>query len=501
MAQLAEDIYDRAQPPPLLITIGPQCCGKTSLLRRLNESRPAHAPPLIDVAIDNDRDVYRRVPMLPFLEKTLDGDRDMRIRGRLVSDRCLDPGPEECRIVLGYVVGLWDVAEAEARLAALSSTQALLPQLLTAMERAKEVYRSTHQDRNADGRKEKENQERVWINARFYRLFVPEAIPRAVKNSNERLRDAVLHHLGPVAWGNTNAKTPDFKGALQAAEQAKRRAILVRWGHELDRVSLEELLVRNILRAMKLGRYIPALSVQLALQRTETLVENSGQGETGKLLAMAGFTMDARGCPRAGLPPLDERPPLIRPFVSPKAEVGWKRRGEEVVRAMVAPLCSAGWGMGNGGRRDVGWADVYGGGGGGAGVLSLDELLRGEEEEEERRRRREEAAVSATRAVLHRVGAAVGWLRGLVQVELEPPPVVWWMGEWKKMKQWSKASADMNEDWRRDYEKARNITLAQREEEMKQRNGTDPWLQARERFDFELWTVLRTLTGYNNNRF
>lgn len=50
------------------------------------------------------------------------------------------------------------------------------------------------------------------MGARFYALFVPEAIPRAVKNSNQRLSAAIRDHPGPVAWGNTNAKAGDFKG-------------------------------------------------------------------------------------------------------------------------------------------------------------------------------------------------------------------------------------------------------------------------------------------------
>lgn len=123
---LGEDIYDRTRPPPLLVTIGPQCGGKTSLLRRLNATRPGAAPPLLDVAIDDDRDVYRRVPMRAFLEGELAGPRDVRIRGRLASERCADPAPEECRLVLGYMAGLWPLQEAERGLAALSSTVRLV---------------------------------------------------------------------------------------------------------------------------------------------------------------------------------------------------------------------------------------------------------------------------------------------------------------------------------------------------------------------------------------
>lgn len=50
------------------------------------------------------------------------------------------------------------------------------------------------------------------MGARSYSLFVPEAIPRAVKASNQRLSAALRDHMGPVAWGNTNSKAGDFKG-------------------------------------------------------------------------------------------------------------------------------------------------------------------------------------------------------------------------------------------------------------------------------------------------
>jgi hypothetical protein len=46
---------------------------------------------------------------------------------------------------------------------------------------------------------------------RWYRLFVPEAIPKAVRRSNEMLGQVLLEHDGPVAWGNTNSKPSDYK--------------------------------------------------------------------------------------------------------------------------------------------------------------------------------------------------------------------------------------------------------------------------------------------------
>lgn len=90
-------------PVPLLITIGPQCSGKTALLRRLNTTAVALGdPPLYDVAIDNDPRAYRKVG----LEQFLQGDKlDLSTRmthgpGQGVSSSA----DEECRLVLNFLL-------------------------------------------------------------------------------------------------------------------------------------------------------------------------------------------------------------------------------------------------------------------------------------------------------------------------------------------------------------------------------------------------------------
>jgi hypothetical protein len=115
--------------------------------------------------------------------------------------------------------------------------------------------------------------------------------------------------------------------------------------------------------------------------------------------------------------------------------------------------------------------------------------------------------IERTRAVMGNVLRAAGggwWREGGREEEVGGVSNSVWRaqgGEWRKMKGWSKKAEEMNEDWRRDYAKARNITMMEREEYMRNNNGTDPWLQGTQKFDFELWQVLRTLTGYNNPRF
>jgi hypothetical protein len=467
------------------------------------------------------------------------------------------------------------------------------------------------------------------MGARCYHLFVPEAIPRAVKASNQRLSAALRDHLGPVAWGNTNSKAGDYKGvrarerekerkrererdacvaawhvlprvstthtppppspphklmtnathttkALRAAEAYGRRAVLLRWGLELERVPLEELLVRNALRASRLGRYIPAVSIkvrvgvglcvglwvcvctyvrgsggrggcrvltpvdlylfpltkptnpphpfptphphpntknkkqQMALERTEALLARTGGGDGRALLTMAGFTADPQGRPRSNVPPPEEAEPLVRPFAGVERRVAAAPAGGEV--GAIVCTDTAAWGAG---RRSssssssaaaaAAAASLAGGwdaGGGdnfilatgvGAGAVALGGSRSGSS-----------SSGDNTRAVF--VGGVGRLSRALGQLQQASaalgPLLVLRMGEWSKFKYWSKASYDMDWEWRRDYQRARNQTLQDREE-MIRTNGTDPWATRGSTFDFELWTLLRTLSGQSsiNNKF
>lgn len=234
---------------------------------------------------------------------------------------------------------------------------------------------------------------------------------------------------------------------------------------------------------------------------------------------MAGFTADPQGRPRSNVPPPEEAEPLIRPFVGVEqeravgpgqaVEVGgvvcmdtgaWGR--QQAPAAAAAPLQPSS--LDDDLRRIGGWgADenvilATGGGGGGGGGMALG---RGGGGSSSRNSRVE----AATRALF--VGGvrrlARGWEELARVLVLVPPLLVLRMGEWSKFKYWSKASYDMDWEWRRDYQKARNQTLRDREEMMRV-NGTDPWAPGGGRqFDWELWTILRTLSGQNgiNNRF
>lgn len=266
----------------------------------------------------------------------------------------------------------------------------------------------------------------------------------------------------------------------------------------------------------------------MALERTEGLLARSGGGHPKSLLAMAGFTTDPLGRPRSTALPPEEAEPIIRLYQF----AGLEGMGRLEVDSSEPPgpgveVCrdSGGWGRGpssssGGGKQQpsrprldggaVGrkaWDDgagdnfilatgvrVGGGGGGGGGggaagagsgalVLSPPDISSSS---------RGGGGGAAFARGVGQASRAVGRLSLLVLR----------MGEWAKFKYWSKAAYDMDAEWRRDYARARNETLREREEQMRV-NGTDPWLANKDRlFDFELWTILRTLSGQsNNNRF
>lgn len=256
----------------------------------------------------------------------------------------------------------------------------------------------------------------------------------------------------------------------------------------------------------------------MALERTEGLLARSGGGHPKSLLAMAGFTTDPLGRPRSTALPPEEAEPIIRPYQFAGLEgMGGVEVGSRGPPGPGVEVCrdSGGWGRGPsssseggkqpsrplldggaGGRRgwDDGAGDNFilatgvrvggGGGGGGAAGAGSGALVLSPDSSSSR-----EAAFARG---VGRVSRAVGRLSLLVLR----------MGEWAKFKYWSKAAYDMDAEWRRDYARARNETLREREEQMRV-NGTDPWLANKDRlFDFELWTILRTLSGQsNNNRF
>ena len=97
----------------------------------------------------------------------------------------------------------------------------------------------------------------------------------------------------PVGWGNTNLKPKDYLPALELAEKSRRPVQFVRSGFELEPVTLQILIQRNLGRYFNTGRYIPSVVVERTLGASTCMLHE--QFTTPKLLCSAvGFTLDER---------------------------------------------------------------------------------------------------------------------------------------------------------------------------------------------------------------
>ncbi|CAM9814166.1 unnamed protein product [Ectocarpus fasciculatus] len=356
-----------ASRPALLVTIGPQCAGKTSLLRALaakseaarEERRSsggggvtsgntaaagAALPAVADITIDDHPSVYHKIPTGLLLGGCARGSpEDMLLARRPLSDRLGEPGCVETRLVAFRLEGHISAEEFAGRLGGCRGQAS--PAATAALCRAVESAVS----------------DSVRITTPTVDVFVRENLfPDAISSSQERLAAAARDEDGLVAWGNTNTQARDYRGTLEQAERTGRPVRFLRWGHELPFLSLEELSRRNVCRFASAGRYVETAAIENALARVDKLYASTAGGDPAKLALAAGFQMDASGGVHS-----QSSPPRQR-HGSPRSRAGrGDGRGERNTRRRV----------GGGGRADT---NAYYRGGGGIG--SSEAVVRGGDE-------------------------------------------------------------------------------------------------------------------------
>ncbi|KAG5188117.1 hypothetical protein JKP88DRAFT_267700 [Tribonema minus] len=269
---------------PLLITIGPQCAGKTTTLLALGQSLGGAR--ICDVAIDDHPDVYYKLPTACALDPdSITPQQDVLLFDKTVSERMADY----------TVVGKCLVAK---RLEGLLTADEFREQWLSSVEfypypdgEVEELWIAAVEAAVAAG---------LRMETPTVDLFVPNGhYPRGVRDSNRRLRQECSRHPGPVAWGNTNTKSKDYREALECAQAVNRPVRYLRWGHELPAVPLRDLFARDLRRFAATGRYVPPQAVAAALRRVEHLYARTDGGDPALLTAAAGFQMGAGARVRA----------------------------------------------------------------------------------------------------------------------------------------------------------------------------------------------------------
>ncbi|GMH90416.1 hypothetical protein TrVE_jg4136 [Triparma verrucosa] len=247
----------------MIITVGPQCAGKTTYLSQTY-------PDIVDVAIDDQPSVYIPIPIAQFLDTSIISS-DSLVVGRSLKSR-LD-SESELRLVLNRLLGNLD----PETFSVLLSTVVTSPSLHSCLSSTVESFLSTPSPS---------------ITTSTIDLFIRESIfPSALKLSQSSLLFHSRSSVRRVSWGNTNARYNDYKCALEAAEESNRTVTFVKHGDVLNG-DFEEIMYRNVKRLAETGRYIPVEGVKRTWDNLEVMRRECWREE--------GWEWDQRLCERGG---------------------------------------------------------------------------------------------------------------------------------------------------------------------------------------------------------
>ncbi|KAL3811759.1 hypothetical protein ACHAXA_008033 [Cyclostephanos tholiformis] len=343
----------------LYVTVGPQCAGKTTILKNLFgksvrdnkgqivESIPDYDSSVtgVDVTIDDQELVYVAVPTSYFLQNStpsLTGKEHLSLNqtlyGKTIHERIHDPSNAELALVVMRLGGTLGAEEFALRLQGQNGGDT--PDKMAATGELIDATEHVIQQRST----EMEGDDLASL-PNAIDLFVAESIflPRPLEllqrmpnecTTNQRnssapsetlsALDQALHLLNTYAvnskahpsnaclsWGNTNTRPREFQPALEAAELSGRAVEFIVFGgmeacemirervsrreyykmnHNIDAVVDKEdcsdkqkilclpkidrktLLVRNLRRFLKTGRYIPQAAISDAMVRVESLL-------------------------------------------------------------------------------------------------------------------------------------------------------------------------------------------------------------------------------------
>jgi hypothetical protein len=295
---------------PLYITVGPQCCGKSTLLKTMEGGK------VKDISLDDQPDVYVSVPTNVFLDCITNRSTDIEslellqqvYQGKNLQERIHNDNDE-----LGVILQRWngDMSQEEFH----RTIQALYASRELPLEVAEQlvVIVESYLKRKKPGSKPRSLPKSIDIFI-LESLFLPhpDTQQSAIQGAYEELRMTPIHI--PIAWGNTNSKSRDYSQVLEIAFQTRRPVHFVichpslACGEKqgvttessslitLPWMDLSDLLKRNLKRLKKTGRYIPAFSIADCCKRVESLVPindaNGLQTVEQRLVSLASPSFD-----------------------------------------------------------------------------------------------------------------------------------------------------------------------------------------------------------------
>jgi energy-coupling factor transporter ATP-binding protein EcfA2 len=278
---------------PLYITVGPQCCGKSTILKTMEGGM------IKDICLDDQPDVYVSVPTNVFLDcitgKSTTDVESLELLQRIYQGKTIQERIQNDNNELGLILQRWngDMSQEEFQRAIQALyTSREFP--LQVAEQLVEVVEKYVKRKTADSKPiSLPKTVGIFILESLF-LPQPDTQQSAIQRAYQELEMTPKHI--PIAWGNTNSKSRDYSQALEIAFQTGRRVRFVLCHPFLDSgekvavatesplitlpwIDLLDLLKRNLKRLKTTGRYIPAFAIADCCKRVESLVTiNEAEG-------------------------------------------------------------------------------------------------------------------------------------------------------------------------------------------------------------------------------
>jgi len=290
----------------IYITVGPQCAGKTTILSSIfdkaSEGKEEIAAGGVDITIDDQPLVYVSVPTSYFLGSTISSfpTLNQTIHDKTIRERIRDPSNEELKLVVKRLANNFsaqkfashlqgnntDLIDAVEQVIQEHDKADLLPDKVDLF-----IVESIFKPRSWDLiQKLSSNTNQTGSNNKTTALSALDEAVRLLKshatNPNVHPTDA------PMSWGNTCTRPREFENALLAAKLSGRPIEFILYGGKeacdlistadtsdeeaslihLPKVDKKTLLVRNINRFIKTGRYVPGQAITDAMDRVDSMI-------------------------------------------------------------------------------------------------------------------------------------------------------------------------------------------------------------------------------------
>eukprot|EP00548_Thalassiothrix_antarctica_P015179 CAMPEP_0194175646 /NCGR_PEP_ID=MMETSP0154-20130528/9650_1 /TAXON_ID=1049557 /ORGANISM="Thalassiothrix antarctica, Strain L6-D1" /LENGTH=408 /DNA_ID=CAMNT_0038889523 /DNA_START=48 /DNA_END=1271 /DNA_ORIENTATION=- len=308
----------------LYITIGPQCCGKTTYLKSQKEYKN-----IVDISIDDQNGVYMPIHSRYYLECPLNNNNN-NDRNKMKTNNKREDEQFLNRNIISKTIG-YRISEQEELCAILQRIDGKLStdEFRSIMNRiyhnfAKNNLSRRNNNNRGNGKATMNNNNTItsdMIQADYHSriveivvdlvekefvtngrtipntidLFCVEALFRphpktnltAVDVATQKLNQAAkttLYSNPVVAWGNTNAKARDYKSALSAASASNRQVYFILPKHNniindddysLPVLDFMELYRRNLNRLLETGKFVPAKAIWDTSQRLDTFLNTT----------------------------------------------------------------------------------------------------------------------------------------------------------------------------------------------------------------------------------